>query len=350
MTTSQCIAWATILKKSLPPRKKAILRRSNEANAIARDLAGDETNPDPTSEEKQAQKSDTESLTDRATSDSLTYPTRIFCSGGRRFYLPYWASESSSPSVDAIETPFIRCKNVLETASNQLCRKKRTRAISWEQFPPRLRGYTSAATIEEKLPFVRQPERVEPLMRKYYQTHALVPEEGAELLSQFPLPLESSSFVVLTASFTDGPNRIFLAEATTDLKIAIDWESDVCYQPVEIADYIAEKPTDPVDLRVFAQPDNFYVFEFSDSEKYQCLKLTFRDNDEFLFGYVERNTPVNERLKSHFQKVRQAGSTQAEPLFLKVRFLEDSKAERGVLIEEFISARWANIDESNDYE
>ena len=326
-------------QKPSPPRKKALLKRSNEVDAISRDLSDGGANaPSPpvrTTPDAPVQAAPPAPpvrippafLILAVGAFLILLGVGIFLAlGGRNRDSRYAMQERSRENLQAARQDKEDARDIVAAMTTTL------------------QGYTSASTIEEMLPFVREPERVEPLMRDFYQKHPLLPLENGELLSSFAIPLESSSFVILTAAFPDLPNRIYLAEVKNDLQIQIDWESDACYQPVEIADYIAERPTAPVDLRVFANPDNFYVYEFSDSEKYQCLKLTFRDNDEVLFGYTERGSVTDKQLARHFQKVRQSGGRQPEPLYLKVRFLENTKSQRGVLIEEFIAPRWTKIE------
>ena len=330
-------------EKSAAPKKKAHLRRTHEVDAMSRNLAdgGPTTGP---SQEFSAGDDDNQAASPLPSAAPLRIPPAFLILAAVAFLLLLGIGIFLALGGRDRDSRHLVQERSRENLAAALQEREDARDIV-AAMTTTLQSYTSARTVEEMLPFVRQPERVEPLMRKYYQTHPLVPEDGAELQSQFALPLESSSFVILNAGFPDSPNRIFLAEVDNDLQIRIDWESDACYLPVEIADYIAEKPTDPVDLRVFASPDNFYVYEFVDSDKYQCFKLTFRDNEELLFGYVERDSPTGQQLIRHFQNVRQSGSFMPEPLYLKVKFLENSKSEQGVLIEEFIAPRWANIEE-----
>ncbi|MGJ8725221.1 MAG: hypothetical protein ACSHYB_11740 [Roseibacillus sp.] len=331
-------------QKTPAPRKKANLRRTHEANAIARDLDGGES-PSLLSKENSPPEADAESTASSQPAAPLRIPPVIFFLAVAAFLLLLAAGvflALGGRDRNSLHSMQDRSRANLQSTLQE---KEEARDIV-EALTEALESYTSASTIEEKLVFVRQPERVEPLMRDHYKDQPLIPKEGAKLISQYALPIESSSFVILTSSFPDSSNKIFLAEADTDLNITIDWESDACYQPVDIDDYVAEKPSHSVDLRVFAKPDNFYVYEFSDSSKYQCIKLTFRDNDEFLFGYIERDSPSGLRMANHFRIVQRSGSGMPEPLFLRVKFPKNAKGERGVLIEELLAVRWANIEES----
>lgn len=334
-------------KEAAPARKKALLHRSYENAAISRDLIGKEVADLP------GQELPTDAEDDGSASSQPTPPLRIppafFVIVAFGFFLllglGIFLALGGRNRDDRHKMQDRSRENILSAQQEKEDAREIVGILTTA-----LQNYTSARTVEEKLAFARQQDRVEPLMREYYQEHELVSREGAKLISQYALPIESRSFVILTASFPEGPHHIFLAEVDNDLNVLIDWESDACYQPVEVTDYIAKKSTEPVTLRVFAKPDHFYVYEYTDSSKYQCLKLTFRDNDEHLFGYVRRDTPASKRLERHFQLARQQGRANPEPLLLTIKFQKNSQSERGVLIEEFLAPRWANIDEYQDNE
>lgn len=204
-------------------------------------------------------------------------------------------------------------------------------------------GYSSATTIEERLPYVRHPERVRPLMERYYRDRPFDTLREVSLFEQFPIPLGNRSFTVLTIVDEDSKEKIHLAEVEDDLQIKIDWESDVCYQPESVPDVIANKKTEPFYIRVFAIPDTLYAYEFADSEKYQCLKLTFRDSDDYLFGYIEKGSEPYQELFNYFRLINSRGPIYPSPMLLKVHFLPEGKGDNLVLIDEFVAPRWAFV-------
>lgn len=324
------------------PRKKANLRRSNEEAALLRDLtSGDVSPPTPAEDPAKSQP--------LAPAEPIRIPPALFILAGGGFLLLLALGIFLSLGGRNRD----RLQRSQEAARESLRSAKQEQAEAREivnSLTEALLKYSSAETIEEKLAVVRDRERVEPLMRDYYSKHKLEPVSGISLTSQYTLPIESRSFVVLTGSLPNGLEKVFLAEVDNEQKVSIDWESDVCFQPVEIKDFIESRDTTPTDLRVFAKPDNFYVYEFADSEKYQCLKLTFRDSDEYLFGYIERDSKDAARLFNQFKAARSNGSNRPEPLLITVRYMEDGKSERGVLIEKYIAPRWAFIDEFTDEE
>jgi hypothetical protein len=185
-------------------------------------------------------------------------------------------------------------------------------------------------------------------MENYYQEHQFETLTEVKLDEQLAVPLGSRSFVVLTANSKERSQKAFLAEVTNDLAVKIDWESDVCYQPVPIEKLTELRPTEPFALRVNAVPDNHYVYEFADPDRFQCLKLTFRDLDEYFFAYVEKGTEDSRELFDYFRRSAVNGKVSPSPMLLSVRFLPDSKGENLLAVENFVAPRWAFVENPAD--
>jgi hypothetical protein len=118
----------------------------------------------------------------------------------------------------------------------------------------------------------------------------------------------------------------------------------VGYLPIDPAEYIREKPTAPMDFRVYARLDTFHGYEFMDRERYQALLLTFRDSEEFIFGYVEKGTS-DERFLTEFLG---RDLLVAQPVYLRLRFLPDTRSRRSVLVEKLVAPRWVHIDNEEE--
>lgn len=232
----------------------------------------------------------------------------------------------------------------VEHSREEVLKEKQTARRILDEIARVLDGYCTATTVEEKARFARHPERVKPLMEAYYAEHEFDPRSGALLVEQVQVPMDTRSFTIFRAQFDEGPLKLFLAEIDNDLGVRIDWESDVCYQPIPIEEMLVQKPVTPTDIRVMVTPDHHYAFEFSDSEKYQCLKLTFRDSGDYLFGYVKRKSKTEKDLYNVFSR-SQSG---VEPMLLSVSYPENAHSDRAVLIERFICPRWAYTEDPQD--
>ena len=203
-----------------------------------------------------------------------------------------------------------------------------------------LRRYLAAETIEEKARFVRDPERVLPLMRAYYQDHELVPQRYERVKSFYPVGVENYPFLVVQAGLESGEVLPLLLQQVGEEEIRLDWESEVAYQPMTMEAFLRKRPETGVDFRVYVSYDQFYAFEFADPAKFVSLMLTERNSDGFLFGYVERGGQAHEEIA---RLLDQTESPQ-EAMLLKLRFLPGSLGTRSVLVEEVVAPRWAYVD------
>lgn len=198
--------------------------------------------------------------------------------------------------------------------------------------------FLGATTIKERLPHIRHAKRVEPLMQEHYSRKKFETFKFEETIEYNVLSLGNHPFIALKVRIDGNKERSILVEDTPE-GMLIDWESYVCYQPVTFAQLLKARPTEPVSLRLYVQQDNYYTYEFDDESKYLCFKLESRGEKESLFGYVERGG----LLETKFRKLFPAGMVNGAiyPLILKVRFLPNSRAKKGVLIEELESRLWA---------
>ncbi|MCH2298762.1 MAG: hypothetical protein MK441_12790, partial [SAR324 cluster bacterium] len=202
--------------------------------------------------------------------------------------------------------------------------------------------YLAAPTVEEKSKYVRHPERVLPLMREFYQRRELAIVRFQSIEALRPAEVENYPFFGIDVK-VEGKSgvQLLLVEECADGELLFDWESEVNYQPMAISDYLEKKPTEPMDFRVYARLDTFYSYEFTNQERYQPLKLTFRDEDEFLFGYVEKGSVEARGLTALLEEEK------AEyPLLLRLRFLPETKSRRSVLVEKVLATSWVRVRKS----
>lgn len=205
--------------------------------------------------------------------------------------------------------------------------------------------YLKASDIERKVSFVRHQTRVLPLMRNYYQRHELKPEKFEALRDFHAVGVGNYPFFFLSVKVEgeEAPLVLFAEQlANGDLKF--DWESEVSYQPMGISEYLEKKPTEAMDFRVHARLDSFLGYEFSDGDRYQPLMLTFRDTDEFLFGYIDKNNPEEAELTEYLWRE----SWARQPFLLRLRFLPNTQSQRSVLVEKVLAPRWVYIEQGDE--
>lgn len=203
-----------------------------------------------------------------------------------------------------------------------------------------VRGYLIAASVEEKLRYVRHADRVRPMMERYYRTHAMKPEGFRNFERIRSMGLESLSFVYGQVELNNGDKHKLLLEQLEDGSFKVDWESDVCYLPVAWDDYLENGPTEPVVMRVYIKRDHFYAYEFKDEDRLDSYQLTTRDSDDHLFGFVEKDSEVGLDIRRFLKKFEEQGGGEGEPLMLRLRFPENSHSRKCVWIDALVAPRW----------
>ena len=207
-----------------------------------------------------------------------------------------------------------------------------------------VRGYLAADSLEKILPFVRHQDRVKPLMEHYYSQHNFEPDDFKNFSRIRSMGLENQPFVYGKVSLTDGSTRKLLIEELTDGSFRVDWESDVCYQPMEWDQYIKSRPFQATDMRVKITPDTFYAYEFKDESRFQCYRITTRNSDQHLFGYALKSSPAAKAINKLMQKSQQHGGGKNEPMILRLSFPEKTNSKKCVWIDALLAPRWTYVD------
>jgi hypothetical protein len=151
-----------------------------------------------------------------------------------------------------------------------------------------MRQFLDARTIEEMLPLVREPERVEPLMRDFYRHRPLEPVRYRRLPEHGEIQTYKNFLIgsVETAKL----ERHSVAVQRVPRPMKADWETYVGYCEVPWEKLAELRPTSPTLMRVRLAPDDYYNYAFSDTGQWQCFRLTSLRDEYHIYGYVRRGT------------------------------------------------------------
>jgi hypothetical protein len=198
--------------------------------------------------------------------------------------------------------------------------------------------FLSADSPEEMVKWVRHPDRVAPLMDSYYARNQIDPLAFKNTKKYHSIALENKPFIALEVGVEKREEGIPILIEDQQDGMLVDWESYVCYLPMSPEQLAESRPTDLMSLRVYVQRDNFHTYEFSDESEYDCFRLTFRESDTLLYGFVKKGTV----LEQEFLKFSPLETDEyRKAAIIKARFLEGSKATRSMLIEGLESTKWA---------
>lgn len=202
-------------------------------------------------------------------------------------------------------------------------------------------AFFSATKMEELVPLVRQPERVKPLMEQYYATRPLAPVSTVRTTILQPLTLDNrANFWMKSVELTEGQTRNMIVEILDNGEPKIDWETLVCYQPMEWDTYVATRPQGKsLDFRVYVELDNFFSHEFADQEKWISFRLTTLDAEETLFGYV----PTGSAIASEIIELLKRNQGARTSMVLRLNIPQGLTSRRGVVIEKLMSPRWLYV-------
>lgn len=204
------------------------------------------------------------------------------------------------------------------------------------------RKFFDTARIEDLTKLVRHPQRVRPLMDRYYGGKPIPLNRVVRTNLFQPVTLDNrSNFWMATVELADHSKRNLLLEILTSGEPRIDWESRVCYQPMEWDSFATTRPAGvSLDFRVYLEPDNFFSHEFADSSRWNCYRLTALESDETLFGYAKVDAEV---AKSLATLVRHNKGRRTS-VILRLSIPQGLQSRRGVVIEKLLSPRWIYLD------
>ncbi len=201
-----------------------------------------------------------------------------------------------------------------------------------------IHDYLAAPNWQEKLKFVRLPDKTRPKMENWYRSHPDGPISTAEFVTIKKGKINNSYFVFVAMRI--GPEHVMRYFAVEEIRqpdgqmqYLLDWETSTGYQPMEIYDFRNKQPKDPMEFRVNVRPGNYYNHGFADETKWAAYTLTYPGDPDFeLIGYVEIGSPLHADLRD--QLLVEAN------LILKLRYPEKAISADQVLIQEIVHRSW----------
>lgn len=115
----------------------------------------------------------------------------------------------------------------------------------------------------------------------------------------------------------------------------LDWESLVGYSDMAWDDFLATKPTTPTRVRCYLAPTDYYNFEFSDSEKFQSLRLTDRTTHRQIHAFTEKGSEDDKLLNALFERQKRAA-----PVIVEISFNEGTRAKDCVRFHRLVQETW----------
>ncbi len=203
------------------------------------------------------------------------------------------------------------------------------------------KDFFASPTLDVMTRHVRQPARVRPLMEKYYAANPVRPHKVLKTNLLQPLTVENlANFWMSSVELDNRESANLIIDVGDDGVPLIDWETYVCYQPVDWDRFALGRPQGTTyDFRVYAQRDLFYSHEFADSSVWECFRLTTLNSDETLFGYARKGDPVVEEISTLLDQNQGAPTA----LILRLSLPQGLQSRRGLIIDKMLSPRWMYV-------
>lgn len=199
---------------------------------------------------------------------------------------------------------------------------------------PLARRLMEVTSVDALLELVHQRERAEPRIRAFY------PEGRIEAPGMAGRPDEvfhGEGFVWMVVTTRDfEPRQIAFIDGPDGLKV--DWESYVGWSEMSWPDFIAGRPVEPKRFRVLMADVDYYNFSFTDDRRWRSYLLKSPDGQHVMYGYVERGSLVDERLRAG-ERAKQWNS------LVELAFPPGEGAANQVLIEGFVTDGWIEVPE-----
>jgi hypothetical protein len=214
---------------------------------------------------------------------------------------------TASPAAGAEKRPASLLSLGASSSSIQDIESKR------QKIETAIRGYYEADAIETKLSFVRDPQRVRPLMEKFYRSHPLEHREWRNL--GWVLPVEEPGYRLgyAQAVFADTEPVSLIIEELADGSFRMDWESSVRYGEIGWGEFIQTQPASPTLFRVIAsKPRHIPAAEVPQGS--EILEIKHPEEDDVIYAYFDRQDPKFHPLLQQLQ----TGNWKDVPLTLRL--------------------------------
>jgi hypothetical protein len=191
--------------------------------------------------------------------------------------------------------------------------------------------FLSARSVDDLLPLVRNQQTAGPRLRSMYPDGKI----EAPGMSAFDTSREviRHGHAMSVYVRTDDLDVKLLSFFNTPEGLKIDWESWIGWSEMPWDQFLAAKPVSGKLFRVWLSPVDYYNFGFADDLKWQSYLLVSPDGEHSVYGYVERGSVLDNRL-------RPSPDVKKSPLTVTLSFPENATSRNQVIVGNIVAEGW----------
>jgi hypothetical protein len=158
--------------------------------------------------------------------------------------------------------------------------------------------FFKAATMEEKMKFVRHNEQSRALMEDYYRKHPAASIPDAMLTRA----MANKGLYALEFEIPSLHRRHVCIVADRGGEMLVDWETSSLFQEEHLQEIRKQKPVNPVRVAVRVFEDTYYNYGFT-QKAFSCYRLAYPGLQLDLFAYAVKDSQEDQTLKALLKPV-----------------------------------------------
>lgn len=201
-----------------------------------------------------------------------------------------------------------------------------------------LNQYWKTESWSDRVKLVFDPDRVTGLMKDYYEKQGASDPLPGGLVSKARYEIDGTEILIFgyTSSRPTGSLEVAMRRGPEG-RFLVDWESLVGYGEMSFLDFRTKRPTKPVLLRAYVRRFEYFNFEFSDSSKFLCVKVSSESGDNSVYAFCRRSTELGQWLETDLSST---GPTGFKGYTMRLSFPENAQSNQCVNLDEVIVPRW----------
>lgn len=206
-------------------------------------------------------------------------------------------------------------------------------------------NFLAAESSEELIPLVRNPQLVGPNLTAFAKGAGNLPiAKYAEIIILYVVDQAQPLGELAMLFFNDQHGRlknVFIVKTAEGLKV--DWQSYSGESEMGLQEFLEQRPTEPVLLRVMAHRDDYYNYDFQERNLITCLRLVNWEETITFYGYISLHGPSESFLRlipPYLHELEYVVRPKPRPISVKARFLLGSQSPNQVEITEIVGQGW----------